>query len=108
VVTPGFALPAPHVIHVAPPVYADDPVAARAQLAACYAEALRVAHERGFASIAFPAIASGVYRYPADEAAEVAVGAVIAALRAQGGPPVVRFVLSSPAMLRRYAAAANG
>ena len=108
VVTPGFALPAPHVIHVAPPVYADDPASARAQLAACYVEALRVARERGFASIAFPAIATGVYRYPADEAAEVAVGAVVAALRAQGGPPVVRFVLSSPAMLRRYAGAANG
>ena len=108
VVTPGFALPAPHVIHVAPPVYADDPVKARAQLVACHVEAVRLARERGFASIAFPAIATGVYRYPAAEAAEVAVSAVVDAVRAQGGPPIVRFVLSTPAMLGRYAGAGNG
>jgi O-acetyl-ADP-ribose deacetylase (regulator of RNase III) len=106
VVTAGFGLPAPHVIHVAPPIYADDPAAAREQLVACHVEALRLARAHGFASIAFPAIATGIYRYPADEAAEVAVGAVVAALRAQPGPRTVRFVLSGPAMLARYAAVA--
>jgi O-acetyl-ADP-ribose deacetylase (regulator of RNase III) len=108
VVTPGFGLPAGHVIHVAPPIYADDPIAARAQLYAGHLEALRLARERGFASIAFPAIGTGIYRYPAAEAADVAVGAIVAAVRAHGGPRIIRFVLASPVMLARYAAAANG
>jgi O-acetyl-ADP-ribose deacetylase (regulator of RNase III) len=105
IVTPGFGLPAAHVIHVAPPIYADDPAAARLQLAAGHAEALRLAQEHGFASVAFPAIATGIYRYPADEAATVAVAAVREALRAHEDVRLVRFVLSSPAMRARYAAA---
>jgi O-acetyl-ADP-ribose deacetylase len=113
VITPGFGLAARHVIHCAPPDYADDPERARERLAACHTEALRLAREHGLASIAFPAIATGVYRYPAAEAAEVALGAVVTAARAPSdshrnpGPRVIRFVLARPTMLERYAGAAS-
>ena len=112
IITPGFGLQARQVIHCAPPAYADDPAIARAQLAACYTGALRLAREHGLTSIAFPSIATGIYRYPAAEAAEVAIGAVVAAIRGQsdgarnGGPRVIRFVLARPATLDRYAGAA--
>ncbi|WP_353979936.1 O-acetyl-ADP-ribose deacetylase [Salinicola endophyticus] len=68
--TPGFRLPAGHVIHTVGPVYAEseDP---RGQLAACYRNALALADEQGFTRLAFPAISTGVYGYPSAEAAAV-------------------------------------
>jgi O-acetyl-ADP-ribose deacetylase (regulator of RNase III) len=107
-ITPGFDLATRHVIHCAPPAYADDPARARAALAACHVEALRLARAHGLRSIAFPAIATGVYRYPLAEAAAVAVGAVAAELRAQAAPLRVRFVLFTAAARASYAAAAGG
>ena len=107
IVTPGFELPAGHVIHCVPPVYADDPAAAREHLVGCHVESLRLARERGFATISFPAIGTGVYRYPADRAAEVAVGAVLGELRAQAAPPSVRFVFADRALLDLYVQAAR-
>ena len=105
--TPAFGLSAGQVIHCGTPVYADDPARAGAALATCHVEALRLARSLGLTSISFPAIATGVYRYPAGEAAEVAVGAVVAELRAHPTPLLVRFVLYSPAMLALYAEAAR-
>jgi O-acetyl-ADP-ribose deacetylase (regulator of RNase III) len=105
VVTPGFGLQAGHVIHCRPPVYADDPEQARADLATCHREALRQARAHGFTSVSFPAIGTGVYRYPVAEAARVAVDAVTADLRAHAGPMLVRFVLSTPGGRAAYAAA---
>ena len=88
-VTTGGRLPARWVIHTVGPVYA------RAEdrsglLASCHTESLRIADELGARSVAFPAISTGVYGYPLDEAAPVAIGAVRAA-----DPQVdeVRFVL---------------
>ena len=108
VVTRGYGLFAGHVIHCCPPVYADDPAAARKALAACYVEALWVARARGFTSIAFPAIGTGVYRYPPNEAAEVAVRAVVHDLRAYPASPLVRFLFLDEQLLRLYAGAAAG
>jgi O-acetyl-ADP-ribose deacetylase (regulator of RNase III) len=105
VVTPGFGLPADHVIHCRPPVYADDPEQARRDLASCHREALRLARAQGFTSVSFPAIGTGVYRYPLAEAAQVAVETVTAELRAHAVPMLVRFVLSTPAARAAYAAA---
>lgn len=105
VVTPGYGLAARYVIHCAPPVYADGPAPARDALAACHVEALRIARERGLASLSIPAIGTGVYRFPAAEAAHVAVSAVARALRAAGGPQVVRFVLPDEATRDLYASA---
>jgi O-acetyl-ADP-ribose deacetylase len=107
ILTPGFGLSAGHVIHCDPPVYADDPVAAAENLAACHTQSLRLAREQGFTSISFPAIATGIHRYPASQAAEIAVSTVLNDLRAYGVPHTVRFVLLTPAMLDVYAAAAR-
>lgn len=106
-VTQGFALPAKHVIHCGPPAYADNPVRARHDLASCHAEALRLARELRLGSIAFPAIATGVYRFPVPEAAQIAVSTVIDELRENGGPSLVRFVLFGPAMLEVYSSVAR-
>jgi O-acetyl-ADP-ribose deacetylase len=106
-VTQGFALPTRHVIHCGPPAYADNPVRARHDLASCHAEALRLARELGLSSVAFPAIATGVYRYPVPEAAEIAVTTVLEELRENGGVDLVRFVLFGPATLDVYAGVAR-
>jgi O-acetyl-ADP-ribose deacetylase (regulator of RNase III) len=106
-VTGGFALPAEHVIHVRPPVYADGPAAARRALADCHRAALRVAREHGLTSIALPAIATGVYRYPVPEAAETALEAVISELSADSTPRTVRFVFKHESVLEWYLAAAK-
>ena len=105
--TPGFDLAARRVIHVDPPVYADDAAAAAKNLASAHVEALRLAREQGLASISFPAIATGIHRYPPALAAKIAVGTVVNELRANPGPLAVRFVLFTPAMLELYAGAAR-
>jgi O-acetyl-ADP-ribose deacetylase (regulator of RNase III) len=75
VATTAGRLPARWVIHTVGPVYAheDDPAGL---LASCHVESLRVADELGASTVAFPAISCGVYGYPVDEAAPVAVAAV--------------------------------
>ena len=105
--TPGFELAAGRVIHVDPPLYADDPVAAAKNLASAHTEALRLAREQRLASISFPAVATGIHRYPPALAAKIAVGTVVAELRAHATPLAVRFVLFTPAMLELYAGAAR-
>ena len=75
VATGGGDLPARWVIHTVGPVYAasaDPP----GELASCHTESLRVADELGARTVAFPAISTGVFGYPIEEAAAVAVGAV--------------------------------
>jgi O-acetyl-ADP-ribose deacetylase (regulator of RNase III) len=105
--TPGFELAAGWVIHVDPPVYADDAVAAARNLASAHVEALRLAREQGLTSISFPAIATGIHRYPPALAAKIAVATVVSELRAHPTPLAVRFVLFTPAMLELYAGAAR-
>ncbi|TDC84605.1 O-acetyl-ADP-ribose deacetylase [Actinomadura sp. 7K507] len=92
VATTGGRLPAAWVIHTVGPVYSasDD---RSAQLASCYRESLRVADELGVDSIAFPAVSAGIYGWPMDDAARIAVGTV-------GATPTkvtdARFVLFTP------------
>lgn len=88
--TPGFRLPARFVIHTVGPVWQGGEQGEPALLAACYGWALDIAAERQLASIAFPCISTGVYGYPAEQAAEIAVQAVRVGLRA---PTTVREVL---------------
>jgi O-acetyl-ADP-ribose deacetylase (regulator of RNase III) len=71
--TPGFALAARWVIHAVGPRYRDGRRGEGDLLASCYRRALEVADELGARSIAFPAISTGIYGYPAEEAAEIAV-----------------------------------
>ncbi|MEW6152785.1 MAG: O-acetyl-ADP-ribose deacetylase [Actinomycetota bacterium] len=71
--TPGFALAARWVIHTVGPVYRGGHEGEAELLASCYRRCLEVADELGARSVAFPAISTGVYGYPADEAATIAV-----------------------------------
>jgi len=80
--TPGFDLPARWVIHAVGPVWAGGTHDEPALLASCYRGAIALAAERGLHSIAFPAISTGVYGYPARPAAQVAVSTVVDALAA--------------------------
>lgn len=107
VVTPGFDLRARYIVHCAPPVYARDSRAAHSNLVACHCDALRLARRQGFASIAFPALGTGVRGYPLEEAASAALAAVIDELREFGAPRLVRFVLFGPSMLEAYLQAAD-
>ena len=79
-ITPGFALPAKHVIHAVGPVWHGGAAGEDALLASCYRSAMALAAAHGLASIAFPAISTGVYRFPPARAAGLAVGAVAEAL----------------------------
>jgi len=98
VATGAGALVARHVIHVVGPVYGRDPDAARL-LASCHTQALRVADGLGVKSIAFPAISTGAYGYPIDEAADVALRAV---LGADTAVEEIRFVLFGDAAHRIF------
>jgi O-acetyl-ADP-ribose deacetylase (regulator of RNase III) len=89
VATTGGELPARWVIHTVGPVYADEEDPA-SLLASCHAESLRVADELGAETVAFPAISTGVYGYPLDEAAGVAIRSV---RTADTAVREVRFVL---------------
>lgn len=82
-------LPARWVIHTVGPTYAKNEDRSDL-LASCFREALREADRLGAGSVAFPAISTGVYRYPLDEAAEIAVRTV---RQAQTSVREVRFVL---------------
>ena len=72
-ITPGFKLPAKYVIHTVGPVYRDGQHSEPERLAACYRNSLALAAENGCKSIAFPCISTGVYGYPKEEAAKIAV-----------------------------------
>jgi O-acetyl-ADP-ribose deacetylase (regulator of RNase III) len=72
-VTPGFALPARFIIHAVGPRWQGGRAGEAELLAACYRRSLALADEIGARSIAFPAISTGAFGYPAEEAAEIAV-----------------------------------
>ena len=76
VLTPGFNLPAKHIIHTAGPVYRDGTQGEEKQLRSCYANSLETATKHGCESIAFPLISSGIYGYPKAEALRVATAAI--------------------------------
>jgi O-acetyl-ADP-ribose deacetylase len=71
--TPGFRLPARWVIHTVGPVWSGGGRGEAGLLASCYRRSLEVADELGASSVAFPAISTGAYGYPAGDAARVAV-----------------------------------
>src|SRR5712691_6525609 len=78
--TKGSRLPAKHVIHAVGPVWNGGNRGEDQALASCYARAIELCQTHGLASIAFPAISTGVYRFPADRAARIAVSTVVEAL----------------------------
>ena len=98
VATIGGALPARWVIHTAGPIYSGSPHDPRL-LARCHTRSLEVADELGATTVAFPAISTGVYGYPLDEAAPVAIEAVRSAVTTVAE---VRFVLFDGAAWRAF------
>jgi len=83
--TRGHALPAKYVIHTVGPVWSGGTRGEPELLASCYRSSLACAHEAGLRSIAFPGIATGVYGFPADLAARIAVATVRDALASEPG-----------------------
>ena len=76
-ITPGFKLPAKFVIHTVGPVYRDGAHGEPEKLAACSRNSLALAAENGCHSIAFPCISTGIYGYPKEDAAKIAVREVM-------------------------------
>jgi len=91
-ITPGFRLAARHVIHTVGPVWRGGAAGEPELLASCYRSALELAREHRVNSIAFPAISCGVFGYPVDRAARVAVNTISAYLDAHGTPESVLLV----------------
>ncbi len=89
-ITGGYRLPARHVIHAVGPVWHGGGHGEDEALASCYRVAMRLAAEHGCRSIAFPAISTGVYRFPKERATRIAVAEVKGALDA--GSPVGKAV----------------
>lgn len=75
-ITPGFDLPARYVIHTVGPIWEGGDQGEADALASCYRQSIALAREYGLTSIAFPAISCGVYGYPPEQAARVALSAV--------------------------------
>ena len=99
VITGGHGLPNRFVIHALGPVYGQDRPEAEL-LARCYRNALALAEEHGASSIAFPAISTGIFGYPVDEAADVALRTVREAAEGLRVVRLVRFVLFGEGDLR--------
>lgn len=105
VITPGFRLPAKYIIHTVGPVWgAQEDEVSDALLASCYRTSLELAAAHGLKSIAFPAISTGVYGYPPERAARVAVEAVRSSLEKPSSLERVILVSYKPEMQRLYAA----
>ncbi len=101
VATTAGRLPARWVIHTVGPVHSarED---RSALLRSCYRRSLEVARELGAASVAFPAVSAGVYGWPMDDAARIAVRTVREELERHGSPELVRFVLFNELALREF------
>jgi O-acetyl-ADP-ribose deacetylase (regulator of RNase III) len=107
VVTSAGALPAQHVIHAVGPVYQDGQQGEPEQLANCYRKCLELAGEHGARTVSFPAISTGAYGYPVEEAAEIALDSVAQYLeQTSSGVREVLFVLFDQGFYDLHARAA--
>src|SRR5690242_5275339 len=105
-ITRGYRLPAKHVIHAVGPVWNGGRANEDDLLASCYRTALALAADHGLVSIAFPAISTGVYAFPADRAARIAVGTVVSEISA--APHTIQHVVFccfAPASAQHHVAA---
>lgn len=89
-ITEGYRLKARHVIHTVGPVWNGGGRGEDDLLASCYRRSMEICEKHGLASVAFPAISTGIYRFPADRAAEIAIKSASEALPA--APSLARIV----------------
>jgi O-acetyl-ADP-ribose deacetylase (regulator of RNase III) len=101
-ITRGYRLPARCVIHAVGPVWRGGIAGEDALLASCYRNSLRVAVEHELRSIAFPAISTGIFRFPADRAARIATAEVTDFLRGEQRLERVIFCCFDAATLAHY------
>ena len=107
VLTTGGRLAAKYVVHTVGPIYSGGRRGETETLASCYRESIRIADEHGIRSLAFPAISTGAYGYPMEEAARVALPATLTALERATQVRDVRFVMFDGSTLRIYVQAAE-
>ena len=107
VLTPGFKLPAKHIIHTAAPIWSEDGEegAKVAGLARCYMASIKLAQDNGFGSIAFPCLGTGHFGWPRGFACAIAIAACEQALQEAAGVKRVVFCCFTDADARLYRAA---
>ena len=98
----GYKLKARHVIHTVGPIYRPGDDDAARLLASAYRRSLEVAIENGVRSLAFPAISTGIYGYPLNEAAVIALQTVCEFIATNGELELVRFVLYDQRAMTTY------
>lgn len=107
-ITKGYRLQASHVIHAVGPVWSGGKRGEDELLASCYSRAIELCRENSLTSIAFPAISTGIYRFPADRAAHIAVSTVVEALPTAPSLRRVIFCCFSPESARLHEHALAG
>jgi O-acetyl-ADP-ribose deacetylase (regulator of RNase III) len=107
-ITRGYKLPARHVIHAVGPVWHGGGQGEDEALASCYRRAIELGQAHDLASIAFPAISTGVYRFPAERAAGIAVSTAVETLSAAPAVTRVIFCCFSDESARLHALALAG
>lgn len=103
--TPGFALPARYIIHTVGPVWRGGQYREAELLAACYRNSIALARDHALRRLAFPAISCGVFGYPWEQAAEIAVRECRAALAQRAGPEEIVLVAIDAGMASTLSAA---
>jgi len=101
-ITGGYGLPARHVIHTVGPVWSGGDRGEDALLASCYRRSLEVAAETGLRTVAFPAISTGLFRFPPERAARIAVTAVAETLAETPSIEEVTFCCFDAASAERH------
>lgn len=91
-ITKGYRLPAKYVIHTPGPVWHGGGNNEEALLASCYRSCLELAAENGCRTVGFPSISTGVYRFPLERAARIAMSSIGAFLKENSQPELVRMV----------------
>ena len=100
-ITKGYQLPAIHVIHTVGPVWQGGDKGEELLLAKCYSRSLEVAEKAEVSSLAFPAISTGIYRFPANVAAKIAVSTVVKSLNGRS-PSQILFCCFDIASAEHY------